>query len=166
MGQHHGVLRHMAHHGVLRHMAHRGVLRHMAHRGVLRHMAHRGVLRHMVHRGVLRHMAHRGVLRHMAHMSQPHAVGTWVLLADRWAHRILDLQHHGYSCFNTGNARTVVREGDRLSHLTSTCRHFLRELREKQVAIKLMDETAAEVVRDAARKWVCTEAVLASWIHQ
>ncbi|GFR49409.1 hypothetical protein Agub_g11462 [Astrephomene gubernaculifera] len=33
-------------------------------------------------------------------------------------------------------------------------RHFLRELREKQVAIRLMDETAAEVVREAARKTI------------
>lgn len=41
---------------------------------------------------------------------------------------------------------------------TPACRHFLRELREKQVAIKLMDETAAEVVRDAARKWVHMQA--------
>ncbi|KAG2482678.1 hypothetical protein HYH03_018413 [Edaphochlamys debaryana] len=31
---------------------------------------------------------------------------------------------------------------------------FLRELREKQVAIKLMDETAAEVVKEAARKTI------------
>lgn len=38
-----------------------------------------------------------------------------------------------------------------LAH-TGPSRHFLRELREKQTAIKLFDETAAEVVKEAARK--------------
>ena len=31
-------------------------------------------------------------------------------------------------------------------------RHFLRELRDRQLAVKMMDESAVEVVKDYARK--------------
>lgn len=37
-----------------------------------------------------------------------------------------------------------------------TCRHFLRDLRERQQAIKLVDESAAEVVKEYARKYIET----------
>lgn len=51
------------------------------------------------------------------------------------------------------NARAIFRQFmEAKGGMLPADRHFLRELREKQVAIKLMDETAAEVVRDAARK--------------
>ncbi|GIL58607.1 hypothetical protein Vafri_13622 [Volvox africanus] len=53
------------------------------------------------------------------------------------------------------NARAIFRQYlEARGGMLPADRHFLRELREKQTAIKLMDETAAEVVRDAARKTI------------
>mmetsp|Transcript_30974 Transcript_30974/g.68639 ORF Transcript_30974/g.68639 Transcript_30974/m.68639 type:complete len:1037 (+) Transcript_30974:146-3256(+) len=46
-------------------------------------------------------------------------------------------------------ARFEAKGGDLLAE-----RHFLRELRDEQLAIKMMDESAEEVVREAARKHV------------
>ncbi|PNW77802.1 hypothetical protein CHLRE_10g452450v5 [Chlamydomonas reinhardtii] len=53
------------------------------------------------------------------------------------------------------NARAIFRQFlEARGGALPADRHFLRELREKQTAIKLFDETAAEVVKEAARKTV------------
>lgn len=39
-------------------------------------------------------------------------------------------------------------------NLAFVCRHFLRMLRDHQVAVKMMDESAVEVVREYARSHV------------
>ncbi|EFJ41589.1 hypothetical protein VOLCADRAFT_98450 [Volvox carteri f. nagariensis] len=53
------------------------------------------------------------------------------------------------------NARAIFRQYlEARGGMLPADRHVLRELREKQTAIKLMDETAAEVVRDAARRTI------------
>ncbi|GLC39997.1 hypothetical protein PLESTB_000120100 [Pleodorina starrii] len=53
------------------------------------------------------------------------------------------------------NARAIFRQYlEARGGMLPADSHYLRELREKQTAIKLMDETAAEVVRDAARKTI------------
>lgn len=49
-------------------------------------------------------------------------------------------------------------------HGTAACRHFLRTLRDHQIAVKMMDESAVEVVREFARNHV--EACLSKALAQ